>query len=330
MAKTVAAVVVTFNRKELLVECLEGLIRQTHPVDAIYVIDNASTDGTESYLREARLLNEPKIHYTFLPWNVGGAGGFTSGMKIALSSGYDWIWLMDDDAEPMPDALAELQPFMLEDGTAALANLKIDGIGNPLRYHLGSIQWQSSLDLVRPLSEESLALPGRIAVEFSSFVGLLVHRDAIAKVGLPRHEFFIHCDDFEYSVRLLAAGKIYLVTSSRIRHKEKFFSLSDEKHWGSATYRRVPVERYAFEFFGIRNRIWTLLQFSSESKLLRRLRIARDLAGMAAKIVLYERDHRTWRLQLLSRSALDAFRGRFDNSVPFEMRKRLAAETWRG
>ena len=46
----VAAVVVTYNRKELLMECLEALLRQTRPLQAIYIIDNASTDGTPELL----------------------------------------------------------------------------------------------------------------------------------------------------------------------------------------------------------------------------------------------------------------------------------------
>jgi len=325
MAETVAAVVVAFNRKELLAECLRRLLSQTHPVNAVFVIDNASKDGPERYLREAGLLAEPKVHYTLLSENLGGAGGFASGMQAAYSAGHTWIWLMDDDAEPFPDALEEFQPFMKEVGTAALANLKLDSNGNALRYHLGSIQWRSSLDLVRPLPDQLLTAPGKVPVQFSSFIGLLVHRDAVAKIGLPRREFFIHCDDFEYSARLLSAGSIYLVPSSKVLHKEKIIAPSVEKHWGSSAYRSVPIEKYAFEFFGIRNRIWTLLKLSSESKASRHLRIVRDVVGMAVKIILYERDYRILRLRLLSRGAVDAFRGSFENSIPFETREWLAA-----
>jgi rhamnopyranosyl-N-acetylglucosaminyl-diphospho-decaprenol beta-1,3/1,4-galactofuranosyltransferase len=48
--ETVAAVVVTYNRKELLRQCLGGILAQTRPVDAIYVVDNASTDGTDQMI----------------------------------------------------------------------------------------------------------------------------------------------------------------------------------------------------------------------------------------------------------------------------------------
>ena len=46
MPETVAAVVVTFNRSRLLLECLQALLTQTRPIDRIILVDNASTDGT--------------------------------------------------------------------------------------------------------------------------------------------------------------------------------------------------------------------------------------------------------------------------------------------
>jgi len=130
--ETVCAVVVTYNRKDLLIECLEGLRRQTRPVDAIYLVDNASTDGTpellleKGYIKELPPLNivEPwekefevenlvdhqsiKIYYVRMNENTGGAGGFYEGMKRAYEKTYDWFWLMDDDVEPDPNCLQKM------------------------------------------------------------------------------------------------------------------------------------------------------------------------------------------------------------------------------
>ncbi|MEG9431419.1 glycosyltransferase [Terriglobus sp. ADX1] len=323
MPETVAAVVVAFNRKELLVECLEGLLRQTSPVDAIYLIDNASTDGTEAYLRERGYLNQEKIRYCLLPSNVGGAGGFAAGMERAYDAGYDWLWLMDDDAEPCPDALEHLRRCS-KPNIAVLANMKVNVNGEPLIYHLGAIQWRSSTALVQPiqLGEQISAAP--IPIDFSSFVGVMIRREAIAKVGLPRKEFFIHFDDVDYAVRLLTAGEVFLVPLSKIIHKEKLLPASKETHWGSKAYRRISIEKYAFEFYGIRNGLRTLLEHSPENVLLRFVRVGKDVLAMAIKILLYERDHRLLRLKLLTRAAWDGIFARFDNTIPFELRRRLA------
>lgn len=85
----VAAVVVTYNRKELLRECLNALLNQTRPLDEIIVIDNASTDGTQEMIAK----EFPYITYVLMSENIGGAGGFHEGMKLAYEKGYDWIWV---------------------------------------------------------------------------------------------------------------------------------------------------------------------------------------------------------------------------------------------
>src|SRR5690606_27933775 len=99
----------------------------TRPLQAIYIIDNASTDGTPELLHRMGYTPSPqggtltletpgnqekvKIIHIRLPENTGGAGGFHEGVKRAYNDGYDWIWLMDDDAEPLEDALEKLLPY---------------------------------------------------------------------------------------------------------------------------------------------------------------------------------------------------------------------------
>ena len=93
------SIVVTFNRKELLLEALESLLNQTVAPTRIILIDNHSTDGTKALLAEHHLLDNPLIDYRYLEENIGGAGGFSLGMEIARAkSELDWISLSDDDA----------------------------------------------------------------------------------------------------------------------------------------------------------------------------------------------------------------------------------------
>ncbi|HNS25876.1 MAG TPA: glycosyltransferase, partial [Methanobacteriaceae archaeon] len=118
--ETVCAVVVTYNRRELLIECLDALRNQTRPVDAVYLVDNASTDDTPELLLEKGYLDlvpetgeeawertlkrdDLVVHYLRLSHNQGGSGGFHQGVKRAYQQGYQWLWLMDDDARPQED-----------------------------------------------------------------------------------------------------------------------------------------------------------------------------------------------------------------------------------
>src|SRR5687767_5440011 len=90
---TVAAVVVTHNRVELLQRCIRHIVDQTKSLDAIYVVNVASADGTRDFLDSSNLPIKP-IHLTE---NVGGGGGQNIGIGRAVADNYDWVWCMDDD-----------------------------------------------------------------------------------------------------------------------------------------------------------------------------------------------------------------------------------------
>ena len=92
-----AAVIVTFNRKELLGENIRMLLKQTRPFDKIFVVDNCSTDGTPEYLKDQGWMDDPRFVYVKTHANIGGAGGFYTGTKAAYEAGADYIVLMDDD-----------------------------------------------------------------------------------------------------------------------------------------------------------------------------------------------------------------------------------------
>ena len=108
-ANKIAAVVVTYNRCDMLRQCIDALLAQTVSLDAIIIVDNNSSDKTFEIIKQM-FLDIPLIKYTRLPKNVGGAGGFYEGLKKGYNLGFDWLWVMDDDAEPEQDALDKLIP----------------------------------------------------------------------------------------------------------------------------------------------------------------------------------------------------------------------------
>jgi GT2 family glycosyltransferase len=210
----IAAVVVTYNRKELLKGCLDALLNQTYPLDSIILIDNASTDGTPEFLREKGYFDNPKIDYVRLPENIGGAGGFYEGMKRGYKKGYDWLWLMDDDAIPLDDALEKLLK-----ASKSLSTKKKKGV------------FVSSLIASRKEIRNSM-FPKIIEINKAMFVGWLNPYEIINSIGFPRKDFFIYWDDIEYSQRLKSHGfRIYKVTDSYIIHKD----------WTAQTRKNINV-----------------------------------------------------------------------------------------
>ncbi|MDQ3644406.1 MAG: glycosyltransferase family 2 protein [Actinomycetota bacterium] len=209
----VCAIVVTHNRKGLLGECLSGLGKQTRPPERVLVVDNASTDGTPEMLaREFR-----DVEVLTLPVNEGSAGGFHEGMKRAHANGADWLWLMDDDTVPGPEALAELlaAPARL-DGARPPSLLLSKALWRDGRMHPMNTPWPARK---RPESMVEGAERGLMPLGSATWISLLVHRGVIDRHGLPLKHFFIWSDDIDYTGRVLAAEAGYLVPTSVVVHK---------------------------------------------------------------------------------------------------------------
>lgn len=258
MKKNVCAVVVTYNRKKLLAECLDALLGQSNLLKKILIIDNASTEEIKNYLNSKGYLNIQCIQFIRLKTNIGGAGGFHEGIKRAHTEGFDWIWVMDDDAEPLPNALSLAYPRIVENKYAALANLKVGSDGLPQYNHHGWLKLNSNASYpVKAISPEDIT-PEEIEVGFSSFVGLLINSKVVDKIGYPKSEFFIHHDDVEYCWRISFYSPILLMKDSIIVHKDARNSeslLSDNKSSDLECTRNVMNVSW-LDYFHPRNFMW--------------------------------------------------------------------------
>jgi rhamnopyranosyl-N-acetylglucosaminyl-diphospho-decaprenol beta-1,3/1,4-galactofuranosyltransferase len=312
MPEAVAAVVVTYNRAELLLECLAALGAQTRPVDRIVLVDNASTDSTPVVLRQHGYLDHPLIDYTRLPSNTGGAGGFHEGVKRALELGADWIWIMDDDAEPYADALELMCTAFERKGIAAVANLPVGANGELQIEHRGWLHLCGlSARAFRPI--EPKRLDAEFDISFCSFVGLAIRRQTVERIGLPKRELFIKGDDLEYCVRLAAIGPIRLVPGSKIRHKDEAGTHVESKTRLGMRSQRVPLERLWSSYFSLRNLLWLRLQHCGV--IIGALYSLLQLGRRALGIMLFD-SQRLVRLQFYFNAVNDAWRGVFDNDKP--------------
>lgn len=260
-SQSIAAVVVTFNRKVLLIECLKALLNQQQSLDRIYLIDNASTDGTPELLREEGLLDHPLIEYVRLSQNTGGAGGFHEGIKLAHEGGYDWIWVMDDDAEPKVDALFNLLAGMPLDGYLNHSGVcgKVMGLdGEPQYAHRGNFSPSNGqISLTRANANINQD------ISYASFVGLLINGLAIKSAGYPLEEFFIWFDDIEYCQRLNKFGSIYYNPTSEILHKDNVLNLS-EKPKAIRVPSAIPFGMQWKFLCGFRNYIYLMIHHGNK------------------------------------------------------------------
>lgn len=205
--KNLAIVIVTYNRLELLHQCLDKLNDQTYPLDTVIVINSASTDGiTAQYLDGYEGPLPLKVIHNDI--NTGGAGGFYTGMRFAHQQGYEWIFIMDDDVFPDPNCLETLMsvahPCMIavreyKDGKLVeRAALKYN-LSNP--FYLNPKRMSVS-DKYKIRSD----MPPVVEVANVAFEGFMIKREVIDAIGYPEPKYFIFYDDVDYALRAREEG----------------------------------------------------------------------------------------------------------------------------
>ena len=235
----VIAVIVTYNRRRLLLESLAAVHGQGRVPDAVIVIDNASTDQTAAAVRR----HYPAAALVELTSNTGGAGGFAGGLALALDAGADLVWLMDDDTVPEPGALkAMLAARRGHPGRppAVVASRVVwtDGRAHPMNT-------PRTKPFVSRAERAAAASTGCLPIRSASFVSILVDAGQCRGRGLPQADYFLWNDDFEFTARLLRGNAGLLCPASVVVHKTATFGSTDLD----------PGPRF---FYEVRNKIWTL------------------------------------------------------------------------
>lgn len=210
----VVAIVPTFNRGGQLRECLAGLAAQTRPLDAVIVVDNASTEPIREILEQEH--RRFRLGYVRIDSNTGSAGGFAAGVEAALAAGADWVWLQDNDGVAHPDCLERLlEQAASEPGAALLAPQVYDEEGEVQGQHRGRYVRGHTL----PASEATYSQPA-LRVDYASYIGILVAAEAIAAAGGPDPRLFLWVDDLEWCLRLGEHGPLFLVPGAAISHND--------------------------------------------------------------------------------------------------------------
>lgn len=271
----VVAVVVTWNRRELLGESLAAVRDQSAPVAATVVVDNASTDGTPDVLA-----TYDGLDVVTLRENTGGAGGFAAGIERALAQHEPGlVWLMDDDTVAEPTALEEmLATYEQATPTPAVVASRVvwtDGRDHPMntpRRKPGASERE-----VR----DARAV-GAVPIRSASFVSILCDADVIRERGLPLADYFLWNDDFEYSTRLLRGRSGLYCPASVVVHKTKTYGSTDAD----------PGPRFYYE---VRNKTWLYTRSRGLAPLEKAV-YAGSTARRWARTIAASRDRKTlWR-----------------------------------
>jgi rhamnopyranosyl-N-acetylglucosaminyl-diphospho-decaprenol beta-1,3/1,4-galactofuranosyltransferase len=304
--KGIAALILTHNRSAVLQGCIRRVESQSTPPQAIFVVDNGSTDGTAEIVES----QFPRVHVLRMKQNLGSAGGFHEGMKWVFEKDYDWIWVLDDDALPAPGALDALtrSPEFQHPKTGALLCV-VENEGGQLDHARQARLFDvRSLKLLRSAEQLDLSRPSS-PFNAGNFNGLLVSRQAVAAVGAPRADLFMCMDDTEYGFRLASSGfSQYVISAARVIQPEGH-GFERIKWRFLPAYTRVSKEAAWLSYYMARNRVVILRQYCAWWVLWR------ELVKQLGALLLFE-DERRARVRLFLWGCLDALRGRMGNRLP--------------
>lgn len=292
----VFAVVVTYNRCELLKKVIHALREQTYTLDSIIIVNNGSADGTDKWLSE-------QVGLTGITQeNLGGSGGFWRGIKEAYQQGADYIWCMDDDVHPYPDCLEQymknmpvkggiLAPFRLLNGEKIVLG------GECLHFNLNSIFKSLKQDVTLKDIENSA---NTIRVESVAFEGPIISRNVVEAIGLPEKDLFIFWDDTEYSYRAFRNGFDVLYVKSARFFKEKLAGNSSQN-------KNIRSWKYPYL---VRNEIYFIRKYAHNRKGTIRiiLRSAEFVFGMAKHIVSCDGKYKVSDYRVLLKALWDGYK----------------------
>jgi rhamnopyranosyl-N-acetylglucosaminyl-diphospho-decaprenol beta-1,3/1,4-galactofuranosyltransferase len=299
----VAAVIITYNRRDLLMKCLHSVLQQSRPVDAVVLVDNGSVDGTSDALQQEGYFGNDRLHYVRLEENIGSAGGFFTGFKYAYEQGYDWLWTMDDDAEPENHCLENLVCAGLDENYVYGA-MPVDPSTGQLCWPIPLANTEGSKGrVIGDLNE----IPSRVfEVSTAGFLGTMFPRRVVGAAGYPNPDLFIRGEEGEYSLRLRKAGFRFLILKDAVIY-----------HPAPRRLRTITLlNRNIFHlysepwkaYYATRNSIFTAVYVKRDLK----VAILRSLYVLG---MLYFEDQKLKRLPLYIRAIKDGFGGKLGNRI---------------
>jgi rhamnopyranosyl-N-acetylglucosaminyl-diphospho-decaprenol beta-1,3/1,4-galactofuranosyltransferase len=242
----VATVVVAFNRDSLLKGALDSILKQSLKSDVIIVVDNAVQDSTKA------LVKEFKCHYLVGNKNLGGGGGFSLGMRFALSIGAQKIWLLDDDGRPAKDCLKTLMESSTKLRYEVVSPLVISNeestfTANTFYFGLRKV------DQVSYLKKKEVR---ENKVQF--FNGVLLDSTVIERIGFPRADLFIRGDELDYYYRCKPLTRMALITNAELYHPSSQSEYAvNRRRLFSVSVPSDPIKRY----YQLRNRGYLIRRY---------------------------------------------------------------------
>lgn len=217
--KSIGIVVCNFNKEDYVLNCVKSLFEQTINDFDIYVVDNASTDNSVMALKETF---GDKITLLENEENLGGSGGFNTGLREVLKKDYEYIMCVDNDVVFDKNAVANLKEFLDTHDDVGMVGSQVFFMDDPkyIWNYGGDIDFEDYVqrDNYRNCTAEEV--PIEVYCTYVPACAMMLRNEAVHNVGIMPEENFIYWDDMEWGYRFNQAGyKVAATSSSKVWHK---------------------------------------------------------------------------------------------------------------
>jgi GT2 family glycosyltransferase len=283
----IIAVVVSYNRQKLLSECINALRNQSQKLDAILVVNNGSTDGTEEWLKD-------QSDIIFITQkNQGSSGGFNTGISWAFKNEYSWIWCMDDDGYPKEDALENIL-------AADTDNLCLRNCAVINKEDKKTFVWKTkNFATIEDVNTDLIYGIGH------PFNGTLLHRTIVERVGLPKPNLFLWGDESEYYQRITHLNKIPVCTVANSIHYHPAATFTYKSDWNFNNSWKM--------YFYVRNR-FHVQKSMFNNRLVALLNYCLFLVAFVGVILVYQKTDKIKKLGFLFWPVADALRSNYSQT----------------
>ena len=227
MTPLVSVILPHYNGIDILKECLDSLSRTSYPAMEIIVVDNASTDGSEDFIRA----NYPDVRIIRHTSNLGFAGGCNSGIIAALG---EVVCILNNDTTHEPTWLNRIVALLLSGDDIAVVQPKILSSQNPAYFdysgacggHLDILGYPFARGRIFETLEKDEGQYDDVRdIFWASGTAFVAKKSILKEAGLFDDRFFAHMEEIDLQWRIHLLGKRVLIEPAAVVYHHSGYTL---------------------------------------------------------------------------------------------------------
>jgi GT2 family glycosyltransferase len=229
----VAAVVVNWRAAEETIAAVRRLQDQSSSLDQVYVVDNGSGDGSAEILQRA-FSQTKNVNILSNKVNLGFGGGCNHALRQILKEGFDYVWLLNNDARPDTDCLQSLLTEISRDSRIGMVGSMLSDPADSGHDHSGNWlhPWLMNCGAVR--SVEDLK---KHQYSWVTAASVLIRASALHTAGIFDENFFMYWEDADLAMRIRKSGyRLSIAHGARVTHRA-----------GTSSHD-IPIQRYLWHY----------------------------------------------------------------------------------